>query len=54
MSTTTINTNNKVRNYQGDNSFLLKMKDAIQKYGSLTTKQAEAAEKCLNATVKTI
>lgn len=54
MSTTTniTNTNTKVRNYQGNNSFLLKMKDAIAKYGGLTPKQAEAAEKCLNSQVQ--
>lgn len=46
-STTTIT---RVRNYQGTNSFVLKMKDAINKYGSLTVKQAEAVEKCLNQT----
>jgi len=54
---TTINitdTGIKVRNYQGNNSFLLKMKDAIKRYGSLTIKQAEAAEKCLNSTVQKI
>lgn len=48
------NTSTKVRNYQGNNSFLLKMKEAVQKYGSLTIKQSEAAEKCLNSQVKTI
>jgi hypothetical protein len=49
MSTTT-NTSivTKVTNYQGTNSFVLKMKETIKKYGSLTIKQAEAAEKCLN------
>jgi len=30
------------------------MKEAVQKYGSLTIKQSEAAEKCLNSQVKTI
>jgi hypothetical protein len=43
-NTTTID---KVRNYQGDNSFVLKMKDALSKWGNLTPKQAEAAEKAL-------
>jgi hypothetical protein len=54
---TTINitdTGIKVTNYQGNNSFLLKMKDTIKKYGGLTLKQAEAAEKCLNSTVQKI
>jgi hypothetical protein len=48
-STTTIS---KVQNYQGSNSFVIKMKDAIAKYGSLTEKQIAAVEKCLNATVE--
>lgn len=48
------NTSTKVSNYQGTNSFLLKMKDTIKKYGNLTPKQAEAAEKCLNSEVKVI
>ena len=47
MSTTNINS--KVRNYQGENSFILKMKDALNKYGSLTPKQAAAAEKAIMA-----
>ena len=44
----------KVRNYQGNNSFLLKMKETIKQYGGLTYKQAEASEKCLNSTVQKI
>jgi len=53
--TPTISTIEKVRNYQGQNSFVIKMKDTISKYGGLTPKQLEAVEKCLNsvATVKT-
>ena len=47
--TTTIQ---KVRNYQGQNSFVLKMKDTIAKYNGLTPKQLEAVEKCLNATTE--
>lgn len=43
-------TTEKVKNYQGQNSFVIKMKDVIVKYGRLTPKQEEAAEKCLNAT----
>jgi hypothetical protein len=43
-------TTEKVRNYQGQNSFVIKMKDVIAKYGRLTPKQEEATEKCLNAT----
>jgi hypothetical protein len=42
----------KVRNYNGQNSFILKMKDAVQKYGSLTAKQAAATEKILNVVVE--
>ena len=44
----------KVRNYQGNNSFVLKMKDALSRYGSLTTNQITAVEKCLNQQVKQI
>lgn len=42
-------TNDKVKNYQGNNSFILKMKDVLKKWGQLTPKQAEAAEKALNS-----
>lgn len=49
---TTTNTTSKVRNYQGNNSFINKMKDALNKYGKLTQKQAEAAEKILNSVTK--
>jgi hypothetical protein len=48
-STTTIE---KVRNYQGQNSFVIKMKDTVAKYGGLTPKQLAAVEKCLNATAQ--
>ncbi len=34
-----------VKNYTGSNSFVLKMKDAISKYGSLTVNQKSAVEK---------
>ena len=47
MSTLTL-----VQNYQGTNSFIMKMKDAISKYGSLTANQAAAVEKILNAPVE--
>jgi hypothetical protein len=47
--TPTISTIEKVRNYQGQNSFVIKMKDTVSKYGGLTPKQLEAVEKCLNA-----
>lgn len=49
---TTINTVSRVRNYQGSNSFVIKMKDAISKYGGLTPNQLVAVEKCLNSEVK--
>jgi len=42
-------TTEKVKNYQGQNSFVIKMKDVIAKYGGLTPKQEEAVDKCLNA-----
>ena len=42
----------KVRNYQGQNSFVIKMKDTVAKYGGLTPKQLAAVEKCLNATAQ--
>ena len=41
-----------VQNYQGSNSFVLKMKDVIKKYGFLTSKQEAAIEKILNAPVE--
>lgn len=47
-------TQDKVRNYQGQNRFILNMKDAITKWGSLTPKQLEATEKALNSEVKII
>ena len=34
-----------VKNYTGSNSFVLKMKDALTKYGSLTVNQKSAVEK---------
>ena len=39
----------KVRNYQGTNSFVNKMKSVVNQYGSLTIKQVEAVEKCLKS-----
>ena len=38
----------KVRNYQGNNSFVLKMKQSLEKWGNLTPKQIEVVEKCLS------
>ena len=49
MNTTT-KLNAKVRNYRGQNSFVLKMKETVSKYGGLTEKQALAVEKALNET----
>jgi hypothetical protein len=34
-----------VKNYNGNNSFIIKMKDSISRYGSLTPKQRTAVEK---------
>lgn len=49
MCTTT--TIDQVKNYQGTNQFILNLKAGIQNYGSLTTKQAEAAQKVLSGQV---
>lgn len=49
---TTTSTQDKVRNYQGQNRFLLSMKESLQKWGTLTPKQVEAAQKALNSEVK--
>jgi hypothetical protein len=55
MTTTTqVSVQDKVRNYQGQNRFILNMKDALKKWGGLTPKQVEATEKALNSEVKTI
>lgn len=51
---TITNTISKVRNYQGTNTFVIKMKDVVAKYGSLTPNQATAVEKCLSADVKSV
>lgn len=53
-TTTTLSIQDKVRNYQGQNRFILNMKDALNKWGGLTPKQSEAAEKALNSEVKVI
>jgi len=49
-----IATQDKVRNYQGQNRFILNMKDALKKWGGLTPKQLMATEKALNSEVNTI
>ena len=41
-----------VKNYKGKNSFILKMKDAVSKYGSLTVNQRSAVEKIFNNPVE--
>jgi len=51
MTTTT--TLSRVRNYEGSNQFLLNLKSALQRWGNLTTKQLEFAEKALKS-VQTI
>ncbi len=51
---TTTNTTTKVRNYQGNNLFVLKIKDSLNKWGRLTEKQAEAVEKALSGGVKRV
>ena len=52
--TTQISTQDKVRNYQGQNRFILNRKDAHKKWGQLTPKQLEASDRALNSEVKTI
>jgi hypothetical protein len=41
-----------VKNYKGNNSFILKMKDAMTKYGSLTINQKAAVEKIFKNTAE--
>ena len=48
------NTIEKVRNYQGTNSFVNKMKQVVFQYGSLTPNQLTAVEKCLNDVPKQV
>jgi len=50
--TTTFTTTEKVKNYNGNNSFIIKMKDTIARYGQLTIAQSAAVEKILNAPVE--
>ena len=45
----TTDTLTQVKNYNGNNSFVLKMKDAVKKYGSLTQNQKNAVEKILRS-----
>ena len=52
MTTTTFTTTQKVKNYNGNNSFIIKMKDTISRYGHLTIGQSAAVERILNAPVE--
>lgn len=54
MTTTTASVQDRVRNYQGQNNFILKMKETIKRWNGLTPKQAEAAEKALNSETKVV
>jgi len=54
MTTNTTTIQDKVRNYQGQNRFLLNMKDALKKWGNLTPRQLDATDKALNSEVKVI
>jgi hypothetical protein len=49
MTTTTTTTVSRVRNYEGSNQFLLNLKASLQRWGSLTPKQMEFAEKALKS-----
>lgn len=42
----------RVQNYQGANTFIMKMKETLKKYNSLTPKQLDAVEKIFNSEVK--
>jgi hypothetical protein len=52
MTTTTFTTTEKVKNYNGNNSFIVKMKDTISRYGHLTIAQSAVVEKILSAPVE--
>jgi hypothetical protein len=52
MTTITFTTTQKVKNYNGNNSFIIKMKDTIARYGHLTTAQSSAVERILNAPIE--
>ena len=54
MTTTTLTVQDRVLNYQGQNRFIVSMKEVLQKWGRLTPKQAETAEKVFNSEVKVI
>jgi hypothetical protein len=50
--TTTTTTVSRVRNYEGSNQFLLNLKSSLQRWGRLTPKQMESAEKALKGIQK--
>jgi len=52
--TTQVSVQDKVRNYQGQNRFLMNLKDSLKKWGGLTPNQLAAADKAMNAEVKVI
>lgn len=55
MTTTTQpSIQDKVRNYQGQNRFILNLKDSMKKWGGLTPNQLSAAEKALNSETKVV
>jgi len=49
MTTTTTTTVSRVRNYEGSNKFLLNLKSSLERWGNLTPKQVEFAEKALKS-----
>jgi hypothetical protein len=53
-TTTTTTTVSRVRNYEGSNQFLLNLKSSLQRWGSLTPKQMEFAEKALKSVKTTV
>lgn len=50
--TTNTTTISKVRNYQGTNSFIQNLKQSLNKFGGLTPRQMDAAEKVLMSTTE--
>jgi len=54
MTTTITTTVSRVRNYEGSNQFLLNLKSSLQRWGQLTPKQMEFAEKALKSVKTTV
>ena len=52
MAVTGINIEEKVRNYEGNSTFINSLKSGLQKYGRLTLKQYAAAEKSILSEVR--